>query len=199
MDTKEIFEQMAPRYDTADRIKTAKIIAGAIRSELTDTREKSAMDYGCGTGLIGLELIDLFKSILFVDASARMIEQVERKIEKARVSTAQTLCGDFCAEPPQVRADYILMAQTLLHAGSYSLLLHRLYGALNQGGRLLIVDFDKNESVKSDIVHNGFVQAELTQELRQMGFASAGARTFFHGKNIFMNQDASLFILTAVK
>jgi ubiquinone/menaquinone biosynthesis C-methylase UbiE len=199
MNTKEIFEQMAPRYDTVDRIKTAKVIADAIRSELTDTRGKTAMDYGCGTGLVGLELLELFESMLFVDASAQMIEQVKRKTEEARTGKAHTLCGDFCATPPQVRTDCILMAQTLLHVRDCSLLLNRLYDALKQDGRLIIVDFDKNERVESDMVHNGFVQAELVRELTRIGFASAGARTFFHGKNIFMNQDASLFMLIAAK
>jgi hypothetical protein len=98
-----------------------------------------------------------------------------------------------------VRVDYILMVQTLLHVSDYSLLLSRLYDALNRGGHLFIVDFDKNERVESDMVHCGFVQSELLRELEQIGFTSAAARTFFHGKRIFMNQDASLFLLTAVK
>jgi ubiquinone/menaquinone biosynthesis C-methylase UbiE len=202
MGTKEIFERMASRYDTVDRISTAKVIASAIRAELTDTLEKSAMDYGCGTGLIGLELIDLFKSMLFVDASAQMIEQVKQKIEKPHSGTAHTLCSDFCTESSQrvdLQVDYILMVQTLLHVGDYPLLLNRLYDVLNKGGCLFIVDFDRNERVESDMVHCGFVQAELVRELKQIGFASASARTFFHGKNMFMNQDASLFMLIAEK
>jgi ubiquinone/menaquinone biosynthesis C-methylase UbiE len=199
METKEIFDRMASRYDTAERIEMAEIIAGAIRAELMDTFDKSAMDYGCGTGLIGLDLIALFKSMLFVDVSAQMIEQVKRKIEEANIGMAHTLCSDFCAEFPQVQVDYILMVQTLLHVSDYSLLLNRLYDALNPGGHLFIVDFDKNERVESDMVHGGFLQADLVQELEQIGFASADARTFFHGKNVFMNHDASLFLLTAAK
>jgi ubiquinone/menaquinone biosynthesis C-methylase UbiE len=199
MEAKEIFERIASRYDTADRINTARLIADTIRAELTDTLEKSAMDYGCGTGLIGLELMESFKSMLFVDASVQMIEQVKQKIERARGDTARTLCSDFCTEPPQLQVDYILMVQALLHVSDHSLLLNRLYDTLNQSGHLLIVDFDKNERIKSDMVHCGFEQAELVREIKQIGFASADARTFFHGKNIFMNQDASLFILIAVK
>jgi len=75
METNDIFEQMACRYDTEDRVNTAKIIVQAVRSELVDTKGKTALDYGCGTGLVGFCLINLFKSMLFVDSSPQMIEQ----------------------------------------------------------------------------------------------------------------------------
>ncbi|MEN6462879.1 MAG: hypothetical protein ABFC94_16120 [Syntrophomonas sp.] len=40
METNDIFEQMACRYDTEDRVNTAKIIVQAVRSELVNTKGK---------------------------------------------------------------------------------------------------------------------------------------------------------------
>ncbi len=195
-----VWEQMTSRYDTETRVNIAKIIVQAVRSELKDTKDKTALDYGCGTGLIGMGLIDMFKSMLFVDPSTQMIEQVNRKIEIGHIECTRTLCCDFLEEVPgTLRVDYVIMSQVLLHIKNSRLMLTKLFDVLKEDGHLLLVDFDKNENITSDKVHNGFEQKELIDLLIQIGFASAAARTFHHGKGIFMNKDASLFILNAIK
>lgn len=200
MDTENIFDQMATRYDTEDRDKTAAIIAAAVRRELAGAQGKTALDYGCGTGVVGLKLAGDFKSMLLVDAAPQMIAQVQRKIETAHITNAATLCADFSIEiPPEVKADYILLCQVLLHVKEYAPLIERLRGMLNEGGHLIIVDFDLNENVAHSEVHSGFEQAGLIRLLRQIGFTTAKARTFYHGQKLFMNQDASLFLLDAQK
>jgi ubiquinone/menaquinone biosynthesis C-methylase UbiE len=200
METRDIFEQMASQYDTEERKSIAHIIAQEVRSELSNTKNLSALDYGCGTGLVGLELVDMFRTMLFVDTSAQMIAQVQRKIEKAHISSASTLCCDFCEGCPlDVKADYVLMSQVLLHVKDYALLLNRLYQILNQKGHLLVIDFDLNERIVSDKVHNGFEQSELIFLFKQIGFSSVHAHTFYHGQKMFMKEDASLFLLHAQK
>lgn len=200
METNSIWEEMAKRYDTEDRVKIANIIVQAIRLGLNNTKEKTALDYGCGTGLIGLGLTDMFQSVLFVDPSVQMLEQVNQKIKTGHIECAKTLCCDFLEEVPStLQVDYIIMSQVLLHIKNSRLILTRLYSTLNAGGHLFVVDFDKNETIISDRVYNGFVQGELIELLKQIGFTSAAARTFHYGNAIFMNQDGSLFILDAVK
>lgn len=200
MSNRDIFERMAGHYDTEERVHNAGIIAQKVRSELTDTQNSSALDYGCGTGLVGLSLADLFKSMLLIDASPQMIQQVQRKIDAGHIGNAQAVVADFDAEVPAgVSADYILLSQVLLHVRAYEALLEKLYAVLNANGHLLIIDFDKNEHVESDLVHNGFEQSALTRILTGIGFTVASAGTFYHGKQMFMKQDASLFFLDAVK
>jgi len=200
METNNVWEQMACKYDTEDRVNIAEIIVQAIRLELKETSEKSALDYGCGTGLVGLGLIDLFKSMLFVDTSPQMLEQVNQKIQKSHIESAVTLCCDFLTEiPPVLQVDYVIMSQVLLHIRNIQLILNKLYDILKIGGHLIVVDFDKNESIISDKVHNGFEQETLISLVKQIGFVSANAYTFYSGKGIFMNKDASLFILNAIK
>lgn len=197
MDTKEIFEQMADRYDTDERMEISKIIAVEIRNELSDTQNKIALDYGCGTGLVGLELVDLFDKMIFVDTSPKMVEQVQNKLKTKSIKNASTLCCDFCTTPLTHTVDYIIMAQVLLHVKEYTELLKRLYDSLNENGHLIIIDFDKNERIVSDMVHNGFDQTSLIDQLKEIGFTKAKAYTFYDGKKIFMKEDASLFLLKA--
>lgn len=194
------FDLIAKRYDTEERIQGANIIADKLRTYIQNSAEKTAIDYGCGTGLVGLQLTDLFQSVLFIDSSGPMIEQLDQKIKAAGIENARTLCCDLAqAEQSGLQADYIILSQVLLHIKDTEVILSRLFHLLNTGGHLLIVDFNKEESIISDEIHNGFVQEELFALLKKIGFSKTKAETFHHGKNLLMNQEASLFILDSKK
>ncbi len=197
----EKFDIIANQYDTIERIQISKIIADNIRKYVINSKNKKAIDYGCGTGLVGMNLVDLFDPILFIDASSNMVEQVGKKIGELHIKNADTLCCDFITSsyPKDLHADYIFISQVLLHIKDIELLMANLYKVLNNNGHLLIVDFDKNQAVASDEVHNGFDQKLLLNTVKKLGFVNAESVTFYHGKKIFMNKDASLFILDAVK
>ena len=194
------FEMIANIYDTPERIQIAKVSSDAFREYLVDAKSKSAIDFGCGTGLVGMNLLNDFHSMLFLDTSPNMINQIKQKIADFNIRNADTLCFDFEKESlSDLRADYIFMAQVLLHIDDYEFVLSRLFDVLNEGGHLLIVDFNKNENIVSDIVHNGFHQDELTDMMTKIGYKHIQSKTFYTGSKIFMGQDASMFILDAQK
>ena len=194
------FEMIADRYDTPERAQIAKASSEAIRACLVDAKSKDAIDFGCGTGLVGMNLLDDFKSILFLDASQNMIGQIKQKIAGSDVQNAAALCFDFEKDRlPGLRADYIFMAQVLLHIHDIELVLSRLYEVLKESGHLLIVDFDKNKEIVSDMVHNGFDQIELTERMTTIGYREIRSKTFYTGSKIFMGCNASLFILDSQK
>lgn len=194
-----VFEEMAKRYDSDSRIELANIVAKEIRQELGHNQSKSLIDYGAGTGLVGLQLVDLVESVLLVDSSEQMMRIAEAKIMHNDFGNASTSVSDFIEETTDLKADIILMSLVLLHIPNTDLILKRLYTILNDDGKLLIVDFDKEESISHPKVHNGFVHAELKEKLAAVGFKSSDIKTFHHGKNIFMNKDASMFIASCIK
>jgi ubiquinone/menaquinone biosynthesis C-methylase UbiE len=194
------FEMIANIYDTSERIQIAKVSSDAIREYLVDTKSKKAIDFGCGTGLVGMSLLNDFNSMLFLDTSQNMINQIKQKISDLNIQNVDTLCFDFEKEgQSDLHADYIFMAQVLLHINDVELVLSRLYDVLNVGGHLLIVDFNKNEEIVSDLVHNGFDQVKLTNIMTKIGYRNIQSKTFYTGSKIFMNQDASLFVLDSQK
>ncbi|WP_159881691.1 class I SAM-dependent methyltransferase [Paenibacillus puerhi] len=194
------FEMIANMYDTPERIHIAKVSSDAIRSYLVDAKDKHAIDFGCGTGLVGLNLLDDFHSILFLDTSQNMINQIKQKITDLNIQNADTCVFDFEQESlSDFHTDYIFMAQVLLHIHDVESLLSRLFHVLNEGGHLLIVDFNKNENIVSDLVHNGFHQVELTDTMTKIGFRDIQSKTFYSGSNLFMGQDASMFVLDCRK
>lgn len=195
-----VFDQIAQRYDSPKQLELANIITKEIKTELGDTTGKTALDYGCGTGLIGLQISDEFEEMLFVNPSKEMIHVVDQKIAQMNRTNVKTVVGSFANEETlNIKADLIIVSLVLLHVPDTLDSLKSLYRALNSKGHILVVDFDKNENINHEKVHNGFSQLELKKQLEKIGFKSVSSRTFYHGQNIFMNQDASMFILNAEK
>lgn len=191
-----VIEQMAKRYDTEERIELANVIVKQVRPELRNSKSKSLLDYGSGTGLISLELSDLVDSILLVDSSKQMLEVAKAKISHKGITNSKVLYSDFTQETPELKADIILMSLVLLHIPDTKKILQELYNILNNGGKLIVIDFDKNDKINHP---NGFSHEELKKRLSEVGFKSIEIKTFYHGNRIFMNQDASMFISSSIK
>ncbi|QVY60436.1 class I SAM-dependent methyltransferase [Cytobacillus gottheilii] len=195
-----VFEQMANKYDTAERIEMAKVITEKVKDALQNSETNSLIDYGSGTGLVGLELTPLVKSVLLIDSSQKMLDVAQAKITQKGISNASTLYSDFTQEiPDHVKADIVVMSLVLLHIPDTRKILQSLFNILNDEGKLIIVDFDKNDKIQHPKVHNGFVQNDLKNLLSVAGFKSTDIHTFHHGKSIFMNQDASMFLASSLK
>lgn len=193
------FEQMAKRYDTEERIELAKILVKEVRPELRNSKSKSLIDYGSGTGLVSLELSDLVDSILLVDSSKQMLEVAKAKISHKGILNSKVLYSDFTQETTELKADIVLMSLVLLHIPDTKKILQGLFNILNNDGKLIIIDFDKNDEIYHPKVHNGFSHDELKNRLSEVGFKSIEIKTFHHGNRIFMNQDASMFISSSIK
>ncbi len=202
MGNTEKFDQMATKYDNAERTFIADISGAAIRDvlELDNTQYKNALDFGCGTGIVGLNLRDMFDKVYFLDTSLNMLMVVNEKLKIMGIESAETLHLDLEQENHldfEFKVDCIFMCQVLLHIKDYAPVLNKLKNMLNPNGVLLIVDFDKNPDISSDLVHNGFNQEELRKEIKSFGFKKVESKNFYTGENIFMNQTATMFVLKA--
>lgn len=196
---KNVFEQMAKKYDSEERIELAKIVSTEIRKKLQDAKAMEVIDYGGGTGLVSLAIADLVSSVLLIDASEQMTAVAQSKIIQEEIENVSVLHADFTKEKPDVKADIVIMSLVLLHIPNTKEVLQQLYTILRDGGRLLIVDFDKQEEISHPLVHNGFSHDVLKELFMEVGFKSSTMNTFHYGKNVFMNKDASMFIAESIK
>ncbi len=195
----EKFDQMATNYDTPERVDIANISAKAVQSAISDnTNLKTALDFGCGSGIVGLNLIENFEMVYFLDTSVNMLKVVDEKLAKQNIINAKTILLNLEEEKDlDIKVDCIFMCQVLLHIKDHLPVLEKLSKNLNPNGQFIIVDFDKNPNITSDLVHNGFDQKELCENLKAIGFKNATSKNFHFGEKIFMNQDANMFVLKA--
>src|SRR5690625_2868266 len=151
-----VFEQMDKRYGTEERMALAKVIVKKVRHELSKSKSKSLINYRRGTVIIGLELSDLVDFNLLVDSSQQMLEIVKDKIARKGITNSKVLHSDFTKETPELKADIIFMSLVLLHIPDINKILQQLFNTLNNDGKLIIIDFDKNDHITHPKVHNGF-------------------------------------------
>ncbi len=200
MGNTEQFDRMANNYDSPERVNIANISSVAIKETFDKNQYRTAIDFGCGSGVVGLNLINDFEKVYFIDTSLNMLNVVDEKIKTLDIKNAETLFLNLEENDNinfDVKVDCIFMCQVLLHINDYVPVLEKLKNLLNPNGSLVIVDFDKNHNIDSDLVHNGFNQETLTTELKNLGFSNVESKNFYTGENLFMNQTATMFVLKA--
>lgn len=197
--SKNVFEQMAANYDNEARKALAAVILAELKPRFQHYQTKTVLDYGGGTGLVSLELVDQVKSVLIMDSAPQMVEIANAKIQAKNMSNAEAVVGNLVEERPKKKVDLIIMSLVLLHIPDTETILQALYESLNEGGELLLIDFDENHRVNHPLLHSGFSQAALTKQLTSIGFSAVKSHTFYEGKKIFANEDATMFIASCLK
>lgn len=152
----------------------AKAIAQAIRHAVPMSPEMTAIEIGCGTGLVTVALCDDLASILAIDTSAEMLKVLRAKLQELDITNVKEMQLDLCTnEPPRVQVDLVYSNMTLHHVKDPATMVQRAAGLLRPAGALCIVDLDAEDGSfhpdKADVEHFGF-SAEQMQTL----FADAG-------------------------
>ncbi|EOQ89837.1 methyltransferase, UbiE/COQ5 family [Leptospira yanagawae serovar Saopaulo str. Sao Paulo = ATCC 700523] len=194
-----VFNQIANQYDTEDRIQLARRILETLYPTLSLGQKKTLLDFGCGTGLLGIPLTAHYNEVIFVDDSSVMLEVLQSKIKTNGILNAKTMAVSDLSGSKVLPVDEILLSLVLLHIPDTEKILRFLYGLLKPGGKLFLVDFDKNERVSHPKVHNGFNQKNLQELMIKIGFRNVSSSTVLEEKKVFMNEDASFFLLVAEK
>ena len=203
----ENYDLMAENFDTEERIKRSRIFADEFKKYISDGKNKSAIEFGCGTGLVGFELINKFKCFIFIDSSIGMIKKVEQKLLDMKTGKAQAICCDLMKESPEnISGDYIISSLVLHHIIETEVILTHLFNLLNKDGHLLIIDVDTDNgnfhAHRSDFHgHNGFEHTSLINLCGKIGFKETKIKTFYHNSRIINGDEKqySLFIMDAVK
>jgi len=169
------FDKAAAGWDQKQRrIEMAAKIAGAISSTLPLTQTMKAMEYGCGTGLVGLALAPQLASLTAVDTSAGMLEVLARKIDDEKIANVTPLRLDLLDQPCTDRFELIFSAMVLHHVQETDKILERLCGLLVEGGYLAVADLWEEDGSFHDAsveggMHHGFNPADLATRLGALG------------------------------
>ncbi len=172
------FDSKAADWDKDPiRSERAKAVAKAIRRTIPLRSEMTALEYGCGTGLLSFALQPLLGPITLADNSAGMLVVLEKKIAASGIRNMTPIKLDMITDPlPTSRFDVVYTLLTLHHIHDTDKALQGFYTLLNRPGVLYIADLDKEDgSFHTDANfdgYNGFKRSELNEKLMKAGFAS---------------------------
>ena len=187
--------------DNPGRRETIRKIAAAIRAAVPPSKTMSAMEFGCGTGLLSRELFPNLGNVTAIDLSPGMIEQLQKRIAEAGLQNITAQCLDIFKNPPPGPFDLIYSAMALHHVPDTDALLDRFASLTAPGGWIALADLDTEDGTFHDgtsgPVHHGLDREELMQKLRARGFTETAAVT----AHILHKNDRgySVFLITARK
>ena len=170
------FDEQAKNWDADPmKVERARITADAIRKTIPLTRKMSALEYGCGTGLLSFALQHDLGSITLADTSQGMLDVLAEKIKSSGVDNMRGLRLDLTVDPlPAEKFHITYSLMTLHHIPDTKDILKKFNALLEPGGYLLIADIDQDDGsfhANGEIhAYDGFAREELQAKIEAAGF-----------------------------
>ena len=164
---KKDFDKEAASWDQeAGRIKLANDVAEAISDEISLTPTMDVLDFGCGTGLLTLQLQPYVRSITGVDNSQGMLDILWVKIQTRNLSKVTIQYKDLDkGDVLEGRYHLIVSSMTFHHIREISPLLNQFSKVLVPQGYLCIADLDPDDGrfhgTNEGVFHYGFDRSIL--------------------------------------
>jgi ubiquinone/menaquinone biosynthesis C-methylase UbiE len=177
------FDSRARTWDEdASKRDRAQRVARAIASQVP-LAGKTVLEYGAGTGLLGLALQPLVAEVTLADSSREMLAVAGEKIASGGLRNVRTLHLDLAEAPaPELRFDVICTLLTLHHIPDTDAILGAFHRLLSSGGIVCVADLDREDGSfhgPAFTGHEGFDRAELGARLERSGFQHVRFDTVF--------------------
>jgi len=141
----ESYDDDAKFRDVEEEIK---IISHAINLQKNHT----ILEFGTGTGELGIALAKKYKKVIAADVSEKMIAYASKKALKQKVKNIDFVHAGFLTyEKPKIEIDAIVTQIALHHLPDFwkMIAIKNMYGILKPGGKLCLIDcilsFDIND------------------------------------------------------
>ncbi len=202
------FDQKAPTWDANPiRIERAAAVAQGIRASVAIPPGMTALEYGCGTGLLSFALRPYLAHITLADSSSGMLAVLDEKIQLDSIQNMTSINADFTSGPlPALKVQLIYTLMTLHHIPDTDAILDHFYTLLDSPGYLCVADLDKEDGsfhTGEFSGHKGFDRNELGEKARRAGFKKIAFTTVFHTPRDreagTATQYFPLFLMTAEK
>lgn len=169
------FDAKAQEWDNDPvKLERAAAVAAAIRNQVRLSPDLSALEYGCGTGLLSFALSRELGAITLADSSAGMLAVLREKIAASGADHLRPMRLDLTVDPlPAERYDLIYTLMTLHHVSDVDRILRDFHALLRPDGALCIADLDREDGSFHGAGfdgHHGFEREALRDQLARAGF-----------------------------
>jgi ubiquinone/menaquinone biosynthesis C-methylase UbiE len=208
--TRERFDKVASSWDTEPlRLDLATAVSEAIRTSIQLTKRMTALEIGCGTGLLTTSLAESLARIDAADSSEGMLSVLKEKINLMGIDNIRPFRCDFVENvtlPFSSEYHIAYCSMTMHHMRDIDLFLAKCYSLLQPDGILAIADLEREDGSfhgnMPGIEHFGFEPENLAQKFTENGFINTAVKTI----HIISKKDLQgifrtypVFLLTAAK
>lgn len=174
MTDREHFDAKAQEWDEhPGKRKVAQVFVSELQKNVPLLPTMNLLEFGCGTGLVSMELYHQVASITLLDTSAGMIEVLQKKIAQHGVTNMHPRLGDLSAMTSSKESfDLIYTNMVLHHVSNTEQTLTELTQLLKPCGVLCIGDLKTEDGSfhQGEVqVHHGFDGQQLAATLIHLG------------------------------
>jgi len=172
------FDEVAQQWDNnPTRVDLARAVGKAIERAIPIQPQWRALDYGAGTGLLTLNLQPQVASMVALDSSNGMLDQLKQKLAAAGIANVVARQWNLETQPfPESGFDLIVSSMTLHHLRDVPLVFTRLSALLKPGGWLAVADLDTEDgsfhSQADGVFHQGFARDQIAEWLGACGLVN---------------------------
>lgn len=180
MDTQH-FDTAAGTWDQEDRrVALARAVAAAVKAWAGSLEGLDVLDFGCGTGLVALDLAAAGARVTGADSSKGMLRVFAAKAGEAGLAARALDLGEDGAGALGGPYDLAASSMTLHHVADVPALLKRLRASLRPGGRVALADLDREDGSfhgeGAEVAHLGFERDQMRAWLAEAGFREVEVR-----------------------
>jgi len=170
----DAFQFKAANWDSnpirvAQAEKFFRKITEIIPLKPTDT----VMDFGCGTGLVGLQFTPYVDKIIMADNSAAMLAVLQEKITSLAIEPSKfEILSAPIKQFSNSEIDVVVSLMTFHHIEKPEVEINELYQKIKPGGYIAIGDLvtEDGNFHEEKVAHNGFDPQILINYLQVAGF-----------------------------
>ena len=201
------FDERAKDWDSdPKKVERARVVADAIRATLPLSTDMTALEYGCGTGLLSFALQSDLGQISLADTSQGMLDVLGEKIAAAGVTNMHPVKLDLASDTvPASLFDLTYSLMVLHHLPDVKDMLGKFRAVLKPNGYLLVADLDKEDGTfhtdGTTDVHLGFERTELQKWVEAAGFGEVRFSTAYEIKKKVDGKEKTfpVFLMSARK
>jgi 2-polyprenyl-3-methyl-5-hydroxy-6-metoxy-1,4-benzoquinol methylase len=177
------FNAVAATWDeNPGRVQMARNVAGAIRKTIPLRKDMDVLDFGCGTGLLTLQLQPLVRHITGVDSSQGMLDILGAKCRSQGLPNVTTVLADLDrGDLLEGEYDLVVSSMTFHHLRDVQPVLLQFFQHLRPSGIIAIADLDSDEGKfhesNEGVFHYGFDRCLMQKQIGVAGFGSVRNRT----------------------
>ncbi len=203
----DYFKDKAGSWDENPQVIESSLrFVRELETHFTFETEYSVLDFGCGTGLVGLAFADRVKSMVMVDRSPAMLSVLREKITSRELSNVTLLEGDLTEiDHCQSDIDLVFSLMALHHVENIPEVLNTFHGILKPKGTVIIGDLVQEDGSfhgGDHIEHHGFSTESLARQFVESNFDVVSTHvynTIQKADNNGQPRDYDQFVLVAIK
>jgi ubiquinone/menaquinone biosynthesis C-methylase UbiE len=207
MNDERDFDKVAAKWDdNSRRRQLAAAVAAGIAEAVPLHGDLQTLEYGCGTGLVGLQLAGRIGHLTAADTSPGMLQVLQEKCAALGLENVVPQAVPYDEWTlPSVAFDLLFSSMVMHHIADTEALLRNFHRSLKPGGFVALADLEREDGTFHDdstgIAHHGFDSHSLIDKLRRLGFTDLQQRTVYvirkqHGE---VERAYPVFLLTGRK